>query len=728
MIKGGKIFKIPALVLLCFGVALPLAACGGDGNDDGGVTDRIENTDYNSGYDADGADIDDIAVPVPETGGSLVTDDDKQTSTDGAAEATGETVSVTEGGVYRLSGDYGGVTVSAADEVRLIFDNANIISSSASPVKIKKNSGKVIITLMGDNTVTDSSAEGEDAAIYSATADLTLNGEGSLTVTTASNHGIQSKGTLIVVGGDITVNAADNGLAGNTALELEGGTFDITAGGDAVKSKNGGVRISGSSITANAACDGVDAETYAIVDNADIDLTTGGGSTGDSGMTTSAAWAYETLAESDFEEYKTYYTLSGSTYSEYESASFRDGLYDRASCKGIKGYDVTVNGGNVLLDCLDDGINADGAAVVNGDVTVSTACDGIQGDAGVTISGGAVDIKTIGAFVRNSDGNYTKSGNTYTRVDGDEMRGVTLYDYANSCKGIKSDIGVVISGGNIAVNSSDKAIKADGDIKISGGTLNLQTPDHCVHAEGTLHVTGGTVSITNAYDGLKGGRTYIDGGIMRVKSNDDGVSGAGGDTFDGYIEINGGNLYVNASGDGLDSNGNLVINGGIIVIDGPTDGGNGALDSGDGNYSIRLNGGMLVAAGSSQMTESPASSSEAYSIVVNASLSANTCLTVSTESGSLTYLPSKSVQSIVICSPLLSGGGSVTVSTGGTLVGADMLFGSASGANGLYSGGTLSSSTQLSSVNLSQKVTTIGSSSGQGGGGGGFRPRGAESI
>ena len=68
------------------------------------------------------------------------------------------------------------------------------------------------------------------------------------------------------------------------------------------------------------------------------------------------------------------------------------------------------------------------------------------------------------------------------------------------------------------------------------------------------------------------------------------------------LTINGGNIYLNIKGDGIDSNGTLTINGGTIVIDGPTNSGNGPIDS-DG--AMTINGGTLAFASSAGMVQLP---------------------------------------------------------------------------------------------------------------------------
>jgi hypothetical protein len=95
------------------------------------------------------------------------------------------------------------------------------------------------------------------------------------------------------------------------------------------------------------------------------------------------------------------------------------------------------------------------------------------------------------------------------------------------------------------------------------------------------------------------------GGRLRITSSEDGLSASGGESGtpinSGSISISFGYLYINALGDGIDSNGNITISGGTTIINGPTANNNGPLDIGDHGYSFSISGGILIAVGSKQM-------------------------------------------------------------------------------------------------------------------------------
>ena len=142
---------------------------------------------------------------------------------------------------------------------------------------------------------------------------------------------------------------------------------------------------------------------------------------------------------------------------------------------------------------------------------------------------------------------------------------------------------------------------------------------------------------------------------------------------------------------------------GIVIVNGPEDNGNGALDY-DGTFEI--SGGTLIAAGSSGMAQSPSNSSTQNSVNVFTSVSASTLLHIEDESGNelITFTPSKNVQSVVISSPNIKTGTTYKVYTGGESTGTS--------DNGLYSGGSYSGGTEGDSFTVSSSVTTVGQSVG----------------
>lgn len=186
-----------------------------------------------------------------------------------------------------------------------------------------------------------------------------------------------------------------------------------------------------------------------------------------------------------------------------------------------------------------------------------------------------------------------------------------------------------------------------------------------------------------------------------------------------YLSISGGYLVIDARGDGVDVNGIINMTGGTVIVNGPTDSGNGALD----HSGFIMTGGILVAAGSSGMAQAPGTSSTQYSVMVNLTSSqpAATMFHIKSSGGEeiLTFVPAKLFQSVVFSSPALKNGESYNVYTGGSSTGTT--------TDGLYSNGTYTPGAETSSFTISGMVTTVGTSAmgGPGGGGNMASPGGA---
>jgi hypothetical protein len=150
---------------------------------------------------------------------------------------------------------------------------------------------------------------------------------------------------------------------------------------------------------------------------------------------------------------------------------------------------------------------------------------------------------------------------------------------------------------------------------------------------------------------------------------------------------------------------------GVVLVNGPTTDGNGALDY-MGEFTI--SGGFLVAGGSSGMAEAPSESSSLYSIMVNFAQAqqAGTLIHIESEDGEdvVTFAPTKQFQSIVVCSPTIEEGTSYTVYLGGSSTGTP--------TDSLYSEGTYTPGTEYVSLDISGTVTVSGSTGGMGGSGG----------
>lgn len=220
--------------------------------------------------------------------------------------------------------------------------------------------------------------------------------------------------------------------------------------------------------------------------------------------------------------------------------------------------------------------------IAGGTLTLNATEDGIQADGDLTISGGTFHVKTNG-------------GHT-----------TALTDDSASCKGFKAGGALTVTGGTLTVDSADDALHANTDVTIAGGTLTLATGDDGVHADNDLVIgtkgasstTTPKISITASYEGLEGTTVTVYSGDIDVVASDDGVNAASstlGERSDKYaISIAGGDLYIDAGSDGLDSNNDINITGGKVEVYGADAMMDAAIDY-DGTFT--LSGGTLFGAG-----------------------------------------------------------------------------------------------------------------------------------
>ena len=399
----------------------------------------------------------------------------------------------------------------------------------------------------------------------------------------------------------------------------------------------------------------------------------------------------------------------------------------------------TVEDGQLIINAVDSAkvhlvlsgltmTNNDGPCILvtGADKVFVTLADGTENtlsDAGTEYVQTDSDVNADGVIYSKSDLTFNGSG-TLT-INAGYKHGIVCnddlvftggtYNVTAVGKGIKANDSIRIKNGTFTINAQDDSIHTSneddsgkGYIYICGGTFNLSAGDDGVHAATALLITGGTLTVSKSYEGLEGDSIDITNGEICVNSSDDGLNASSADhssdsetqaenqdspqmqdpsseaDANAYIRISGGVLYVNAEGDGLDSNGMLYIEGGTITVDGPTQANNGALDYGTG---AEITGGTVMAAGSSGMATTFGDSSTQYSVLYNfdSTLEAGTEITITDADGTevMSYTPSKAFSSIVFSSDELAAG-DYTVTAGDTtekitLSGVSTTAGTASG-------------------------------------------------
>lgn len=267
---------------------------------------------------------------------------------------------------------------------------------------------------------------------------------------------------------------------------------------------------------------------------------------------------------------------------------------------GIKGAAdavITVAEVKLNINAADDGLSCDDELnITGGTLNITAGGDAVKAspDTGdtenpdttslgnVTISGGTLTLNATGDGIQ-ADGDLTISGGTFhVKTNGGNTTALT--DDSASCKGFKAGKTLTVTGGTLTLATGDDGVHADNDLVIgTRGASSTSTP---------------CINITASYEGLEGTTVTVYSGDIDVAASDDGVNAANstlGERSDKYaINISGGDLYIDAGSDGLDSNNDINITGGKVEVYGADAMMDAAIDY-DGTFT--LSGGTLFGAG-----------------------------------------------------------------------------------------------------------------------------------
>lgn len=562
--------------------------------------------------------------------------------------------------------------------------------------------------------------------IYNITAENhALSGKDSVRIAegtynlTSGKDGIHSenadddeKGFVYIASGDFTIESTGDGIDASYVVQIDDGAFDITAGGgaeNATKTHNdmpgGATRDNmGGGAPGGAAQDGEapsgDKPSGDGSEKSDSGSASGkqtgqtppdrpdgdsfdgsrpdekasdntGGQTAQTppdkpGTDTSDGQKSDKNSQSkDIADNTTASSASSDTGSESSSSASPDADSennsstssdaDSTSTKGIKSDGALyVNGGTFTINSADDSFHSNSDAIINdGTYTISSGDDGIHADSALLVNGGTITV-------------------------------------IESYEGLEG-LNITINDGKIDITASDDGMNAAGGNDASGfggrggdGFKGMQAPDAAQKPDDTSDntqepndtsdtaQTTGNITVAAQKSDNASDTAQTTGNIIVAAQKSDSTSDTAQNTDTAsddemWMVINGGYVHVLAGGDGLDSNGDLTINGGEVYVDDPSDNGNSAIDYGE-KSSFYINGGTVVAVGSSGMAEDVSSDSKQQAAFVKLDSQADAGdVTLKDADGNeiISYTAQKKYDCVIISTAALKEGQTYTLSASG---------------------------------------------------------------
>ena len=563
------------------------------------------------------------------------------------AQADGTVITITAAGRYQFRGtlEDGQIIVDAGkeDDVVLLLSGVDITCLSGPPIYVKQaNMAYIELDQGTENTLTDTAnyvlAKDEDepdATIFSKD-DLALCGVGTLTINGNYNMAVHGKDTVTIAHPEINITAVGDGIKGKDEVRIIDATITICAGEDGIQSNN----------------DTDEGMGAVSIESGTIDITAG-----------------------------------------------KDGIRGESS--------LSMLDGTLSINAQADGIHVSQAIDLSGGtISIDTQEDGIQAGTLLNISGGTLNILTGGGAANAPEHTEDRGFPGWFDTASSDTEDST------SAKGLKSDGDLTVSGGTITLDCMDDALHCAGALTVSDAAdLTIATGDDGLHSDDTLTITGGKIDISTSYEGLEAVFIEIFGGEIALVSSDDGLNAAGGSSADTdfdfmgppggsgtaetledatyYVHITGGILWLDASGDGLDSNGALFIDGGEVYVSGPSDSMNGGLDY---TTTGQVNGGIVVVTGASGMAQNFDATSTQASVMYtfDSTIEAGSQVTLTDAAGTVLVETTlaKSFNNVVISLPELTVGETYMLTCGN----------------------------QTAELTLTDTITTLGTSGGFGGG------------
>ena len=307
---------------------------------------------------------------------------------------------------------------------------------------------------------------------------------------------------------------------------------------------------------------------------------------------------------------------------------------------------VEISGGSLTVEQSDEGIEAQYINVSGGDVNVTSADDGMNASLKTS------DSESTDSSANTSDAaNQQQNNQQQGSLPGEQQNGTSNQQQQGT-------------GQPPAMSGTSQ------DGTSQNGTTGTGQQQNNTQNQGNQNMgqppamPGG-----NAQDGTSQNGTTGTGQQGMGQPPQGGMPGGGGggtfEVVDAAINVSGGNITVNAEGDGIDSNGVTTLSGGTLIVNGPSQGGNAALDT---NGDLLLNGATVLSGSTADMFEAPSTNSTSgYLKLTNSSgFEQGSTVQVADSSGKVVanYKVTKSnVQLVLVSSSSIVKGQSYTVYT-----------------------------------------------------------------
>ena len=311
---------------------------------------------------------------------------------------------------------------------------------------------------------------------------------------------------------------------------------------------------------------------------------------------------------------------------------------------------VEISGGSLTVEQSDEGIEAQYINISGGDVNVTSADDGMNASLKTS------DSESTDSSANTSDtANQQQNNQQQGSLPGGQQNGASNQQLQGT--------GQPPQGQPPAMSgSSQDGTSQNGASGTAQQQNNTQNQGNQNMGQPPAMLGG------NAQDGTSQNGTTGTGQQGMGQPPQGGMPGGGGGTFeviDAAINVSGGHVTVNAEGDGIDSNGVTTLSGGTLIVNGPSQGGNAALDT---NGDLLLNGATVLSGSTADMFEAPSTNSTSgYLKLTNSSgFEQGSTVQVADSSGKVVanYKVTKSnVQLVLVSSSSIVKGQSYTVYT-----------------------------------------------------------------